>query len=54
MSKPIHQEIEFKTRPMRIYDALMNDKEHGEFTGGRLAKNSRGVGGALLFSAVPA
>ncbi len=33
MSKPIHQEIDFKASPKRIYEALMNDKEHGEFTG---------------------
>ncbi len=43
MSKPIHQEIDFKASPKRIYEALMNDKEHGEFTGGpaRLAAMSQ-------------
>ncbi len=46
MSKPIHQEIDFKASPRRIYEALMNDKEHGEFTGGP-AKISRDVGGAF-------
>ncbi len=46
MSKPIHQEIDFKASPKRIYEALMNDKEHGEFTGGP-AKISRDVGGAI-------
>ncbi len=46
MSKPIHQEIDFKASPKRIYEALMNDKEHGEFTG-RPAKISRDVGGAF-------
>ncbi len=46
MSKPIHQEIDFKASPKRIYEALMNDKEHGEFTGGP-AKISRDVGGAF-------
>ncbi len=46
MSKPIHQEINFKASPKRIYGALMNDKEHGEFTGGP-ARISRDVGGAF-------
>ncbi len=46
MSKPIHQEIDFKANPKHIYEALMNDKEHGEFTG-RPAKISRDVGGAF-------
>ncbi len=46
MSKPIHQEIDFKASPKRIYEALMNDKEHGEFTGGP-ARISRDVGGAF-------
>ncbi len=46
MSKPIHEEIDFKASPKRIYEALMNDKEHGEFTGGP-AKISRDVGGAF-------
>ncbi len=40
MSKPVHQEIDFKASPKRIYEALMNDKEHGEFTG-RPARISR-------------
>ncbi len=46
MSKPIHQEIDFKASPKRIYEALMNDEEHGEFTGGP-ARISRDVGGAF-------
>ncbi len=46
MSKPIHQEIDFNASPKRIYEALMNDKEHGEFTGGP-ARISRDVGGAF-------
>ncbi len=36
MSAFIHQEVVFKASPNRIYTALMNSKEHGDFTGGPL------------------
>ena len=44
MSDTIHQEIVFKASPERVYEALMNAKEHSEFTGGS-AEISREVGG---------
>lgn len=46
MSNTIHQEVDFKASAKRIYEALLNDKEHGEFTGAP-AKISRDVGGAF-------
>ena len=44
MSDAIHQEIVFKASPERIYEALMNDQEHGAFTGAP-AEISREAGG---------
>ncbi len=46
MSEPIHQEVVFKASPKRIYDALMDAKQHSEFTGGP-AEISREVGGSF-------
>ncbi len=46
MSNTIHQEVDFKASAKRIYEALLNDKEHGEFTGAP-AKISGDVGGAF-------
>ena len=46
MSNTIHQEVDFKASAERIYEALLNDKEHGEFTGAP-AKISGDVGGAF-------
>ncbi len=42
----IHQEVEFQTSPERIYQALMNEKEHAAFTGSP-AKISGDAGGAF-------
>ena len=46
MSKPIHQEVVLKASPKRIYDALMNAKDHAAFTGAP-AEISKEVGGAF-------
>lgn len=44
MSTPIHQEVVFKASPDRIYDALMDGRQHGAFTGSP-AEISPEVGG---------
>ncbi|MBI3993191.1 MAG: SRPBCC domain-containing protein [Candidatus Lambdaproteobacteria bacterium] len=44
MSELIHQEVTFKTKAKRVYDALMNSKEHAAFTGGP-AEISKEAGG---------
>src|SRR5215831_16007273 len=33
MSSAIHQEIEFKTSPQHVYEALLNSKQFSAFTG---------------------
>jgi activator of HSP90 ATPase len=33
MSNAIHQEIEFKTNPQRVYEALLDAKQFSTFTG---------------------
>jgi activator of HSP90 ATPase len=33
MSNAIHQEIEFKTSPQHVYEALLNSKQFSAFTG---------------------
>jgi activator of HSP90 ATPase len=33
MSNAIHQEIEFKTSPQRVYEALLDSKQFSAFTG---------------------
>ena len=44
MSKAIKQIVTFKATPHAIYEALMDEKKHGAFTGGE-AKISRKIGG---------
>lgn len=44
MSTPIHQEVVFKASPDRIYEALMDARQHGAFTGSP-AEISRDAGG---------
>lgn len=46
-TKAIHQEIEFKASPHRIYEALLDAKQFTEFSGGRKAVIQREVGGAF-------
>ena len=46
MSNPIRQEIEFKTNPQRVYDALLDAKQFSAFTGAP-AEIDRQVGGAF-------
>ena len=50
-TRAIHQEEDFKADPHRIYEALLDDKQFTTFSGGRVAKIDRTVGGAFsLFS----
>jgi activator of HSP90 ATPase len=44
VSTPIHQEVVFKASPDRIYEALMDARQHGAFTGSP-AEISRDAGG---------
>jgi activator of HSP90 ATPase len=44
MSKTIRQVVTFKAAPHEVYEALMDEKTHSAFTGGK-AKISRKVGG---------
>jgi len=46
MSNPIHQEIEFKTNPQRVYDALLDAKQFSAFSGAP-AEIDRQAGGAF-------
>ncbi|MHA1566309.1 MAG: SRPBCC domain-containing protein [Alphaproteobacteria bacterium] len=46
MTGAIHQEVLFKARAKRVYDALINEKEHGAFTGAP-AEISREAGGTF-------
>ena len=46
MSEPIHQEVVFAASPQRVYQALMNQDQHGAFTGGP-AEIDPAVGGAF-------
>ena len=46
MSNTIRQEIEFKTNPQRVYDALLDAKQFSAFTGAP-AEIDRQVGGAF-------
>lgn len=47
MSTHIHQEVEFKTSPGRIYDALIDAKQFSKATGGAPTEISPDVGGAF-------
>jgi activator of HSP90 ATPase len=44
MSKTIRQTVTFKASPHAVYEALMDEKKHAEFTGGE-TKISRKTGG---------
>lgn len=44
MSKEIKQRVTFSAPPKRVYEALMDSKEHASFTGAK-ARISRKVGG---------
>ena len=46
MSNPIRHEIEFKTNPQRVYDALLDTKQFSAFTGAP-AQIDREAGGAF-------
>jgi uncharacterized protein YndB with AHSA1/START domain len=46
MAKTIKQTVEFKASPEDVYEALMDQEKHAEFTGAK-AKISRRVGGAF-------
>lgn len=43
----IHQEVVFEASPKRIYEILMDSKEHASMTGGGAADISQDVGGAF-------
>lgn len=43
----IHQEIDFKAEPKRIYEALLDSKQFTAFSGGRAAEIHRDVGGTF-------
>ena len=42
--KSIHQTTQFRTAPHEVYEALMDSRQHGKFTGGK-ARISRKEGG---------
>jgi activator of HSP90 ATPase len=46
-TKAIHQEIDFKAEPRRIYEALLDSKQFTAFSGGRAAEIHREVGGTF-------
>lgn len=43
-TKTIKQSVEFAAKPREVFEALMDEKKHGKFTGGK-AVVSRKVGG---------
>lgn len=45
MAEVIHQEIDFAASPKRIYEALMDSKQHADFTANGAAEISREPGG---------
>ena len=45
-SSRIHQEVDFKASPQRVYEALLETKQFSEFSG-RVADINRQVGGAF-------
>jgi len=47
MSESIHQEIDFNAKPKRIYEALMDSKQHAGFTANGAAEISREAGGTF-------
>jgi len=47
MADVIHQEIDIKASPKRIYEALMDSKQHADFTANGAADISRDAGGTF-------
>ena len=47
MASSIHQEVNFKATPERIYEALMDSEEHAAFTANGAAEIERSEGGAF-------
>jgi uncharacterized protein YndB with AHSA1/START domain len=47
MAEVIHQEIDFASSPNRIYEALMDSKQHADFTANGAAAISRDAGGSF-------
>ena len=47
IAKAIHQEEDFKARPQRIYEALLDAKQFSAFSGGRSAEIHGEVGGTF-------
>jgi len=47
MADVIHQEIDFKASPTRIYEALMDSEQHADFTANGAADISREPGGTF-------
>jgi activator of HSP90 ATPase len=47
MTRAIHHEVDFKSGPRRIYEALLDAKQFAAFSGGRAAEIHREVGGAF-------
>ncbi len=43
---PIHQEVDFKASPARLYEALLDSKQFSTFSGGLPAEIDRQAGGA--------
>ena len=46
MSDAIHQEVLIEASPKRVYEALMDSRQHAEFTANGAAEISRAAGGA--------
>lgn len=46
MTEAIHHEVTFQTTPERLYEILMDSREHGAFTGSP-AEISKDVGGSF-------
>jgi uncharacterized protein YndB with AHSA1/START domain len=47
MSTPIHKEVDLKTSPQRVYEALLDAKQFSAFSGGAGAEIQREAGGAF-------
>ncbi|HET9708575.1 MAG TPA: SRPBCC domain-containing protein [Gemmatimonadales bacterium] len=51
-AEAIHQEVTFKSPPSRLYEALLDEKQFAQVTGGQATTIDRNAGGALsLFGA---
>lgn len=48
-TRTIHQSVSFKATPHEVYEILMDERKHAEFTGGK-ASISRKVGGKFSVS----